>query len=71
MSTATNAPVAHEKAPSMTPHEFIAMRKPVALTERAGAHSHFLDLCALLGYEDPVRAGQALATTCKGIEYVS
>jgi type II restriction/modification system DNA methylase subunit YeeA len=40
----------------MTPHEFIEKWKPVALTERAAAHSHFLDLCALLGHDDPVKA---------------
>jgi hypothetical protein len=40
----------------MTPHEFIKKWKPVALTERAAAHSHFLDICALLGHEDPVTA---------------
>ncbi len=40
----------------MTPQQFIAKWKPVALTERAAAHSHFLDLCALLGHDDPVTA---------------
>jgi type II restriction/modification system DNA methylase subunit YeeA len=40
----------------MTPHEFIAKWRPVALTERATAHSHFNDLCALLGHDDPVKA---------------
>jgi type II restriction/modification system DNA methylase subunit YeeA len=40
----------------MTPQQFIAKWKPVALTERATAQSHFLDLCALLGHEDPVSA---------------
>jgi type II restriction/modification system DNA methylase subunit YeeA len=40
----------------MTPYEFIEKWKRVALTERAAAHSHFLDLCALLGHEDPVKA---------------
>lgn len=38
----------------MTPREFIENWKPVALTERAAAHSHFLDLCRLLGHKDPV-----------------
>lgn len=40
----------------MTPHEFIEKWKPVALTERAAAHSHFRDLCELLGHEDPIKA---------------
>jgi type II restriction/modification system DNA methylase subunit YeeA len=40
----------------MTPQEFVKKWKPVALTERATAHSHFLDLCAMLGHEDPVKA---------------
>lgn len=40
----------------MTPHEFIEKWKHVALTERASAHSHFLDLCALLGHDDPIKA---------------
>jgi hypothetical protein len=31
----------------MTPAEFIKKWKPVALTERAAAHTHFLDLCKL------------------------
>ena len=38
----------------MTPQQFIKKWKPVALTERATAQSHFLDLCALLGHDDPV-----------------
>jgi len=40
----------------MTPQQFIAKWKPVALTERATAQSHFLDLRALLGHDDPVSA---------------
>ena len=40
----------------MTPHEFIKKWKPVALTERAVAHTHFLDLCKLIEHEDPVTA---------------
>ena len=43
-------------AGAMTPHEFIEKWKPVALTERAAAHSHFRDLCELLGHEDPIKA---------------
>lgn len=38
----------------MTPHEFIEKWKPVSLSERAAAHSHFLDLCRLFGHPDPV-----------------
>ena len=40
----------------MTPAEFIKKWKPVALTERAAAHTHFLDLCKLFDHEDPVSA---------------
>ena len=40
----------------MTPQQFITKWKPVALTERAAAHTHFIDLCALVGHEDPVKA---------------
>ncbi len=40
----------------MTPQQFIAKWKPVALTERATAQTHFNDLCALVGHEDPVMA---------------
>src|SRR6202790_465780 len=40
----------------MTPAEFIKKWKPVALTERAAAHTHFLDLCELFEHEDPVSA---------------
>ncbi len=43
-------------ADAMTPQEFIEKWKRAALTERAAAHSHFLDLCALLGHDDPVKA---------------
>jgi hypothetical protein len=38
----------------MTPQEFIAKWKPVTLTERAAAQSHFLDLCRLFNHPDPV-----------------
>jgi hypothetical protein len=41
---------------AITPHEFIRKWKPVALTERAAAQSHFNDLCALLGHDDPIGA---------------
>jgi type II restriction/modification system DNA methylase subunit YeeA len=40
----------------MTPQQFIRKWKPVALTERATAHSHFIDLCSLLGHDDPIKA---------------
>ena len=40
----------------MTPQQFIKKWKPVALTERATAQTHFLDLCALVGHPDPVSA---------------
>jgi type II restriction/modification system DNA methylase subunit YeeA len=38
---------------AMTPQEFIKKWKPVALTERASAHEHFLDLCRLLEHPTP------------------
>ena len=40
----------------MTPQQFIKKWKPVQLTERAAAQSHFIDLCALVGHDDPVTA---------------
>ncbi len=40
----------------MTPQQFIKKWKPVALTERATAQTHFIDLCALVGHDDPVAA---------------
>src|SRR6478735_9335495 len=40
----------------MTPIEFIKKWKPVSLTERAAAHTHFLDLCKLFEHDDPVSA---------------
>lgn len=40
----------------MTPLEFIKTWKTVDLSERATAHSHFNDLCRLLGHEEPIRA---------------
>jgi hypothetical protein len=40
----------------MTSQQFITKWKPVTLTERAAAHTHFIDLCALVGHEDPVKA---------------
>lgn len=41
---------------TMTPHEFIQKWKPVALTERAAAQEHFLDLCRLFGHQTPAEA---------------
>ncbi|HUZ66843.1 MAG TPA: hypothetical protein VMU56_04175 [Beijerinckiaceae bacterium] len=38
----------------MTPQEFIRKRKPVALSERATAQVHFLDLCRLFDHPTPV-----------------
>lgn len=40
----------------MTAQHFIKKWRNVELTERAAAHSHFLDLCRLLGQDDPVSA---------------
>ena len=38
----------------MTPQDFIRKWKPAALTERATAQEHFLDLCRLVGHPTPV-----------------
>ena len=43
----------------MTPHEFIRKWKPVALTERASAQEHFLDLCRLFEHPTPAEADPA------------
>lgn len=40
----------------MTPHEFIAKWRPVTLSERSACHSHFNDLCLVLGQPQPVAA---------------
>jgi len=40
----------------MTPQQFVKKWQPVALTERATAQTHFLDLCALVGHPDPISA---------------
>lgn len=48
----------------MTPQQFIDRWKPVALSERAAAQSHFNDLCRLLDHPTPVEAdpkGEAFA----------
>ena len=41
------------RAPTMTPQDFIRKWKPVALTERATAQEHFLDLCRLVEHPTP------------------
>jgi hypothetical protein len=38
----------------MTPQDFIRKWKPVALTERATAHEHFIDLCRLFDHPTPI-----------------
>ena len=40
----------------MTPHEFIVKWRNNELKERTASHSHFIDLCTLLGVLDPVTA---------------
>lgn len=40
----------------MTPLQFVEKWKPVTLTERSAAQSHFRDLCILLDHPDPVKA---------------
>lgn len=42
----------------MTPHEFLTKWRNIELKERTASHSHFIDLCALLGVEDPITADQ-------------
>ena len=42
----------------MTPEEFIAKWRNSQLTERAAAQSHFRDLCAMLGVEEPTPANK-------------
>ena len=41
----------------MTPQDFIRKWKPVALTERATAQEHFLDLCRFAVFPLPVERG--------------
>lgn len=36
--------------PTLTPQEFVARWRKVALTERASYQQHFFDLCALIGH---------------------
>jgi type II restriction/modification system DNA methylase subunit YeeA len=40
----------------VTPHDFIAKWRGVELKERSASQSHFIDLCRLLGVDDPVAA---------------
>lgn len=40
----------------MTPYEFLTKWRANELKERSASQSHFVDLCALLGVEDPVSA---------------
>jgi type II restriction/modification system DNA methylase subunit YeeA len=40
----------------MTPQQFIKKWKQHELTERAAAQPHFIDLCVLVGHEDPITA---------------
>jgi hypothetical protein len=40
----------------MTPHEFLTKWRSVELKERTASQSHFIDLCRLLGVEDPISA---------------
>jgi hypothetical protein len=40
----------------MTPHDCITEWHNVELKERTASQSHFNDLCALLGVEDPISA---------------
>jgi hypothetical protein len=40
----------------MTPQEFVRKWKPVALTERAAAQEHFLDLCRVFNHPTPAEA---------------
>ncbi len=42
----------------MTPDDFIRKWKASTLSERSAAHSHFLDLCALLGEATPTDSDQ-------------
>lgn len=42
--------------PTMSPQQFVERWKRATTTERAGAQSHFIDLCALLGQPTPLEA---------------
>ncbi len=38
----------------MTPLQFVDKWRPVALTERASAQEHFIDLCRLFDHPTPI-----------------
>jgi len=40
----------------MTPHEFLTKWRAAELKERSASQAHFMDLCRLLGVEDPIAA---------------
>jgi hypothetical protein len=40
----------------VTPLQFVEKWRPVALSERATAQSHFHDLCEMFGHDDPIKA---------------
>ncbi len=42
--------------PTRTPQDFVRKWRTVTTTERASAQSHFNDLCALLGVQNPIEA---------------
>jgi hypothetical protein len=44
--------------PSLSLPEFVERWKASSLTERAGSHSHFIDLCEVLGQPHPAAADQ-------------
>jgi hypothetical protein len=39
--------------PTLSPQEFVAKWRKAALTERAAAQEHFIDLCRLVGHPTP------------------
>ena len=40
----------------LTPQEFVTRWRGVALAERSASHSHFIDLCSLIGQPTPTEA---------------
>ncbi len=42
--------------PTLTPQAFIDKWRSVDLKERTASQSHFNDICALLGVDDPITA---------------
>ena len=48
----------------MTPQDFVAKWQASAKDERRDSHSHFIDLCALLGVPDPANADPAHEWFC-------